>query len=137
MKTEQNQNLADINIKGIIVVDKIQRTGPDGKKLGYGFHVKDEMGVVIEISAEAVTYLTAKLDKETYMPSDIDKEYYFSISKGSEIEYIKKIDEEGEKQEKIRDTAQIEIFKLKKWRNDFEHSISFLGKMARFIKGFK
>lgn len=137
MKNEQNQTLENINIHDVISVNKMQRTGEDGKKLGYGFYAKGELGVVTEISADLIRYIRPDLEEETYVPSEIDKDYYFSISKGSEIEYRKNIDKEGEKQQRIRDESQEKIMRLKEWKNDFESSISILGRMARFIKAFK
>ncbi len=137
MENEKNQTTEGIQIHDIVTLNKVQRTGPAGKKLGYSFYAKGQIGLVTEVSESNMTILYADLAEENYMPGEIDKDYYYTIGKGSEVEYQKRIEEKIADLVKKRRETEAEIKKLMDWNHDFEFKISFIGKLARFIKGFK
>lgn len=134
---EQNQVTEGVAVHDVVVVNKHQKTKPDGEKRGYSWGRNEDMGVVIQHSAEGIVILKPDLEQESYTNApDESADYYYTIAKGSELQYGKLIDEQGKKEQKVRDEAQEKIMKLKQWKHDFEYSISTLGRMGRFIKAF-
>jgi len=136
MIEEKNQSTEGFQVHETVVLQKIQRTGDDGKKLGYSFYAKGTIGLISEISAESMVIIYPDRSEEKYIPSDIDKDYYYVIARASEVEYQKAIDKElktkTEQARKLVEKAE----EIQEWSHEFKHSISLLGKLARFIKGF-
>ena len=137
MENEKNQTLEGLQLHEVIVLNRNQKTAEDGKKKGYSWKAEGEIGVITQLSKERMVITKPDLETEAYSPAEDDENYYYTIDRGSEIEFSKKIDEQGIKEQKVRDESQEKIMQLKKWKHDFEYSISFIGKMARFIKSFR
>lgn len=137
MQNEQNQVTEGVAIHDIVVIQRHQKSKPDGTKRGYTWGRNEEIGVVMQHSPQGIMIIKPDLE-ETEYKNEVDEsdDYYYTVAKGSEIEYGKKIDEEGKKEQKKRDESQEKIMKLKQWKHDFEYSISTLGRMGRFIKAF-
>lgn len=133
---EINQTTEGIQIHDIVVFNKVQRTGDDGKKLGYSFYAKGEIGLVTEVSAENMVLTYPDRSEENYVPAEINKEYYYTISKASEIEYQNKIEKKIATLVEEKNKKEEAIKELLQWRHDFEHSISFIGKLIRFARSF-
>lgn len=131
---EKNQTLEGFQIHDVVVLNKAQRTGEDGKKLGYSFYAKGEIGIVTELSDENMVLMYPDQSEENYVPAEIDKEYYYTISKASEIEYQNRIDKKIATLVEEKNVREEKIKELLQWRYDFEHSISFIGKLGRFYK---
>lgn len=136
MNEEKNQSTDGFQIHDIVVLNKVQRTGEDGKKLGYSFYAKGEIGLITEISTENMVLIYPDRSDENYVPAEIDKDYYYTISKASEVEYQNKIEKKIATLVEERKKKDDEIKELLQWRHDFEHQISFMGKLARFVKTF-
>lgn len=135
-KNETNQAITGVAIHDIVILSKYQKTSPSGKKLGYSFYEKDQIGVVVQVNEDKLVIKLADGDTETYNVQDEDKEYYYRIGKGSEVEYAAEIRKAILKQEEKVDKEIEKCEELEKWEKEFNHSISFIGRMARFVKEF-
>ena len=137
MENEKNQTTENVKVHDIVAIWHNQRTGPDGAKLGYDFYCKKpKIGLVTEVSNTKIAMIAPDRDEESYDSEEQNKDYYFTIGQASEFEYQSQIEAKIESLVKARDEKNEEIKKLTLWRHDFENSISFFGRMARFIKGF-
>lgn len=137
MENEKNEEIKGVAIHDIVVLSKHQRTGENGEKLGYSFYQKDQIGVVTQVGEKKLVITLGDGEEEVYNVDEIEKEYYTTIGKGSEIEYEKNIKKNIDKLIKERDEKNVQIQDATEWLHEFKHSISFIGKMAQFIKNFK
>ena len=135
-ENEKNQEIKGIAIHDIVVLSKYQKTGDNGEKLGYSFYEKDNIGVVTQVNEDKLVLKLADGEEEVYNVKNEDKEYYYRIGKGSEVEYEKGIKQAIDKLIDQREKKNLEIIDMTQWLYDFKHSISFIGRMARFIKEF-
>lgn len=136
MENEKNQSVDGVEIHDIIVLSKYQKTDEDGKKIGYSFYAKDSIGVVTYVNKDEIVIKLPNGEDEVYNVQEEDKDYYYQIGKGSEVEYEKQLKKAIDKLIDERDEKDIKISDLTEWLYEFKHSISFIGRMARFIKHF-
>ncbi len=136
MENEKNGSTTGVHIHDIVVVSNYQKTNPDGTKAGYSFYEKDQVGLVVQVNEEKMVCKLPNGEDEVYTVNEEQKEYYKRIGKGSEVEYEREIKKTIEKLIKERQEKDDKIKELTTWLYDFKHTISFLGKMSRFIKEF-
>lgn len=132
---EENQSISNIKVNTLVVINKFQKTGEDGKKLGYSWNTKDILGLVTSVSEKSFTMKLPDTTPYTYDVSD-DKDYYYRFSKGTEIEYEEQVklailDKQGD-----IERIQKDLDNILKWEDTFKHSFSFIGKLVAFAKEF-
>ncbi len=137
MKNETNHSVEGIVIHDIVVLTKHQKTGENGEKKGYSWYEKDQIGVVTQIGEDKLVMTLADGSEETYAVDKTDDEYYFTIGRGSEVQYENEIKKNIDKLKEESLKKFQEVRDLEVWLSDFKNSISFLGRVARFIKAFK
>lgn len=131
---EKNQEIVGVKLHDVVVFSKHQKTGDNGEKLGYSFYEKDQMGVVTQYGEKKIVAKAADGSDIVYCVDEVEKEYYTTIGIGSEFEYEKEIKKEIAKKIKSRDGINEEIKDITDWLYDFKHSISLIGRIAKFIK---
>ncbi len=137
MENEKNGTTTGVSVHDIVVLSKYQKTGENGEKKGYSFYTKDAFGLVMQVNEEKLVMKMPDGEEEVYNVQEEDEDYYYRIGKGSEIEYENGIKKAIDDHMKDIEKKQDEVKDLTEWLYDFKHSISFLGKVARFIKDFK
>lgn len=134
---EKNHGTEGIAVHDIVIISKYQKTGADGKKLGYSFYEKDSIGVVTQVNTDKLVILKADLEEEEYNVQKEDNEYYYHIGRGSEVQYEREIEKAIKKASEAYEQKYKEMQELTDWHSTFKFSISTLGQIARFIKNFK
>ena len=136
MKDEKSKTDGFIQVHDIVVVRKHQRTKEDGTKRGYSWGKNTELGMVTEISDSHMAMTKPDGEDDRYDFNDTEDDYFYTISKGSEFEYQKAIDADIVKKVEVSKKADADLKTAMQWRHDFEHTISFFGKLGRFVKQF-
>lgn len=136
LKHEVNQTTEGVGLHDIVVLSKFQKTGEDGKKLGYSWGNTEAIGVVINVSQYSMTLKTVDGQTMDYDSTNEDLEYYYQIGKASEVEFLEGIRKAIMNQEKKVDIEIERHDELERWEKDFKNSVSLLGKMARIFKEF-
>lgn len=117
----------------IIIISKRRKR----EDVGYSFYETDTYGVIIELSSDYFKYITVKNENEEYRPGDYkeDHEYYYTITKGSEVEYKRKMVIEIENQQNYVNDQQKILDRMNDWAKKFDSEVSLFNKMLRFFKG--
>lgn len=137
MQNEQNQPIENIAIHDIIVINKHCRTGEDGNKKGYSFYEQGQIGIVTQVDQNRLVMKNPDMEEYVYDTNKVETDYYYTIGKGSEFQYMKEIDDTLGKELKKKAETEEYIKQIMTWRHDFEHTISFFGRLVRFMKSFK
>jgi len=134
---EKNQGVEGVALHDIVILSKYQKTGEDGKKLGYSYYEKDHIGVVTQVNDDKLVILKADLEEEVYNVQEEEKDYYYRIGRGSEVQYEREIEKAVKKASEAYEQNYKKMQELTDWLSTFKFSISTLGQIERFIKNFK
>lgn len=133
---EKSQSTSDLAIHDIITITSHQKTAENGKKKGYSWQAKDQVGLVVEVGPTRLKVKWPNGELEEYELDNEEDDYYYTFNRGSDVVYLDEIDKAISKEVRSKQEVEETIKKLMEWRHDFEHSFSFIGKLVRFIKGF-
>lgn len=123
-----------MQINDIVCITGKQKTDEEGKLKGYGWYCDPTVGVLIAQSETSVTIKTADKTNKAYELET--PEYSYSVSQGSEVEFLDLIEKEiFSKKSKIKSEEE-ELTELLQWKDTVKYEISMLGRMASFIKSF-
>lgn len=125
-----NTNTEGFRVHDTVVVQKVPRSET------HSWRAYRHLGCVMSVNATELEYRLPNGETELYEPEKVDDEYYFTLSTGSEVEYMEQQKKELIRAEKAVETEKERLAAIHDWADTYENRISFFEKLGRFARAF-